>query len=197
MLPSAWAKTEGTGASAQKLAVEALLGHGKAVWAHAVATSGRGRALRDSPVMVRVLHALGDRHGLDEIYARLVREHFPGGGDVVEFCTAFADTGQTKLANGLCEQALQRHRASGVSHMPLVHRYARLLIQQRRFEQAETLMMRDDDALTVQTAEILVDLYRSWNKLDRLPQELAKFHLPDGMQSEAEFQAKMEAPGRK
>ena len=70
------------------------------------------------------------------------------------------------------------------------------MIQQGRFEQAESLMMKEDDALTVDTARILVDLYRAWNKLDRLPQELAKFHLPDGMESETVFLAKMEAEGR-
>ena len=102
------------------------------------------------------------------------------GGDVAEFCTAFAETGHTNLANRLCELALQQQRSIATSHTPLVHRFARLLIEQRRFEQAETLMMREDDALTVDSAELLVELYRHWNKLDRLPQELAKFHLPDG-----------------
>lgn len=195
-LPSAWVNTEGNGIPAQKLAAQTLLGHGKPAWALAVATSGRARALRDSPTMVRVLHALDDRHGIDDVYANVMRERFPGGADVVDFCSAFADTGHMNLADELCERALEQQRAIGTSHTPLVHRYTRLLIQQRRFEQAESLMMREDDALTVETAQILVDLYRAWNKLDRLPQELAKFHLPDGMQSETVFLAKMEAEGR-
>jgi hypothetical protein len=140
--------------------------------------------------MVRVLDALGNKHALDDLYASLVRERFPAGGDVVGFCDAFAETGHMKLATALCELALRQQRTIGLSHTPLVHRYARLLIRQGRFEQAETLMMREDDALSVETAEILVALYRAWNKLDRLPQELAKFHLPDGLRSEAEFRAK-------
>jgi hypothetical protein len=190
LLPSAWLKAEGHGTTVQRMAVEELLRHDKAAWAHAIAISGRGAALRESPVMVRVFHALGNKHALDELYADLVRQRFPGGGDVVGFCNALADTGHGDLAASLCDLALQQQRAIGISHTPLVHRYARLLIQQRRFEEAETLMMREDDALTVDTADILVLLYREWNKLDRLPQELAKFHLPDGMLSEAKFRAK-------
>jgi hypothetical protein len=192
LLPSAWLKMYGEGTAAQRLAAKALLDQGKPAWAHAVATSGRGRALRYQPIMVRVLHALGDRHGVDEIFARLVRERFPGGGDVADFCSAFADIGHMDFANRLCELALEQQRGTGMSHTPLVHRFARLLIEQRRFEEAEILVMREDDALTVDTAQILVELYRNWNKLDRLPQELAKFHLPDGMRSEAEFLAKLQ-----
>jgi hypothetical protein len=142
--------------------------------------------------MVRVFHALGNVNGVEEIFAGQTRERFPGGGDVVDFCDAFANIGRTDLATEFCGLAIDRQRAIGRSHMPLVHRYARLLIQLRQLEQAETLMLREDDALTVESAEILVELYRAWNKLDRLPQELAKFHLPDGLQSEAEFLAKME-----
>jgi tetratricopeptide (TPR) repeat protein len=197
LLPAAWMKLDGSGTVAQRLAVKALLDAGKAGWAHAVATSGRGRALRDQPIMIRVLHALGDKHSIDEIYAGLVRERFPGSGEVVDFCSALAETGRMNQANRLCELALEQQRGIGTSHMPLVHRFARLLIEQRRFEEAETLMMREDDALTVETAQILVELYRGWNKLDRLTQELAKFHLPDGMQSEAEFLAKNGELGKK
>lgn len=190
LLSSAWAKSGGAAEPAQRLAAEELLRHGKAAGAHAVAISGRGRALRDHPVMVRVLHALGDQHALDELFSRLVRGRFPGGSDVVGFCEALKETGHAALAAELCELALQQQRAIGTSHTPLVHSYARLLIQQRRYEKAETLMLREDDALTADTAEILVSLYRTWNKLDRLPLELAKFHLPDGMQSEVMFLAK-------
>ncbi len=197
MLPVPWTKVEDRGPPAQRLAAEILLEYGKAAWAHAVATSGRGRALRDHPVMVRILHALGDRHGVDDIFSDQVHERFPGGGDVVGFCDAFAATGNSNLATELCELALQQQRAIGTTHMPLVHRYARLLIQLRQFEMAETLMLQEDDALTVDTASILVELYRGWNKLDRLPQELAKFHLPDGMQSETEFLAKTEKQNAK
>jgi hypothetical protein len=190
LIPQAWLKSDGHGTPAQRLAAEELLRHQKAAWAHAVAISGRGRALRDSPTMVRVLHSLGNRHALDELFAALVRERSPGGNDVVGYCDALADTGRADLAMALCETAVKQQRGICASHMPLVHRYARLLIDQRRFEQAETLMMEEDDALSVETASLLVDLYRSWNKLDRLPQELAKFHLPDGMQAETEFLAK-------
>jgi tetratricopeptide (TPR) repeat protein len=190
LIPQAWLKTDGNGTPTQRLAAEELLKHEKAAWAHAVAISGRGRALRDSPTMVRVLHALGNQHALQELFAALVRERYPGGNDVVGFCSALAETGHSDMALSLCETALKQQRGMAASHTPLVHRYARLLIEQRRFEQAETLMMREDDALMVDTASILVDLYRAWNKLDRLPQELAKFHLPDGMRAETEFLAK-------
>lgn len=190
LLPAAWAKADGDAGAAQRLATEELLQQDRAAVAQAVATSGRGRALRDHPVMVRVLHAVGSEHDLDELFSHLVRGRFPGGSDVVGFCDVLAATGRLDLAAELCEVALQQQRSFGSSHTPLVHRHARLLIQQRRYEKAETLMLREDDALTVDTAEILVSLYRDWNKLDRLPQELAKFHLPDGMESEVMFLAK-------
>lgn len=189
---NAWATAEGDGTVAQKLAVAELLSHDKGAWAFAVATSGRGRALRDSPLMIRVLHSVGNPHALEELFGRLMRERFPGGVDLVEFCDALADTGHVDMANEICEMALEQQRSIGFINTPLTHRYARLLIQQRRLEQAETLMLREDDALTVETAEILLELYRAWNKLDRLPHELAKFHLPDGMESEVMFLAKDE-----
>ena len=53
-------------------------------------------------------------------------------------------------------------------------------------------MMMEDDALTMEMAQILVDLYRAWNKRPAAA-GLAKFHLPDGMQSE--MLRKMEAEG--
>ena len=189
---NAWMKAEGNGTMAQKLAAAELLAQGRNSWALAVATSGRGTALRDSPMMIRVLHAAGQQHALEDLFARLVRDRFPGGTEIVEFCDALVETGHMDMANEICEQALEQQRAIGFSNTPLVHRYVRLLIQQRRLEQAETLMMKEDDALTVETAHILLELYRAWNKLDRLPQELAKFNLPDGLQSEVLFLAKAE-----
>ena len=112
---------------------------------------------------------------------------FPGGGESVEFAEAFADTGQVHLARELYDLALERVRATGATHLPLVRSYAVFLISQRLFEQAEVLLMREGEGLTEGYAALLVDLYRGWNKLDRLPQELAKFQLPDGVHHEAVY----------
>jgi hypothetical protein len=114
---------------------------------------------------------------------------FPSGGECVEFAEAFAGTDQVHLARELYDLALERVRATGATHLPLVRSQAAFLINQRLFEQAEGLLMREGEGLTEGYPALLVDLYRGWNKLDRLPQELAKFHLPDGVQSEAVYLA--------
>ncbi len=175
--------------TARELAVRTLLESKKPQWALAVASVGDRKGLTESPVYVEVLAGLGDRHGLQDLFAKVTRLSFPGGGDTAEFAEAFAAAGQANWAEELFALALSRMRDTATANPNLVEAYARYLLDQRRYEQAENLLMSWRDGLTSEMAELLVDLYRGWNKLDRLPRELAKFHLPDSVLTEALFLA--------
>ncbi len=172
----------------QRLAVEVLLQEKRPTWARDVALAGT--ALRDTPVMVKVLSALGDRAAMQDFFSQLVRMDYPGGHDAVDFIETFERCGHPDLAQDLASLALDHARTHGESDPELVLASANLLIHQKKLEQAETLLLRGHEGMGAELAEVLVDLYRSWNKLDRLPAELAKFQLPDGLQQETLFLAK-------
>jgi hypothetical protein len=189
-----WAKAGEKDAMIQKVAVLNLIRQAQPQRAREVALLGDGRSLADTPVMVEVLAALEDRHGMDDLFARLVRMSYPGGGDVQAFAEAFARRDRPELASELYALACERLRATANSLPKLVESYARFLITQHRYEEAETLLVNEHQGMTEGLPQLLLDLYRSWNKLDRLPAELAKFHLPDGLISEVLFLHKSLSP---
>jgi hypothetical protein len=178
-------KSDIVAAVSQRLAVETLLKQGKPVWAHGVATTGG--SLRDAPILSAVFQGLGDRHALQEFFAKLVRMPYPGGNDTIGHVEALDACGRTDLALALASQALDRTHSRGESHPELVLVYAGLLTRQRQYEQAETVLLKEHEGMGEELAEALADLYRAWNKLDRLPSELAKFQLPDGLFQETLF----------
>jgi len=175
--------------TARELAVGMLLKKDRPLWARELAVAGRTRGLADSPTMIPVLAALGDRHGMDDLFARLVRMTFPGGSDCVAHATAFAKSGRKELAAELFSLAVDRVRATGISYPNLMESYARFLMGEHRYEEAETLLVQDNDGLGENLPKLLVELYQGWNKLDRLEAEMVKFHLPDGLWHEARFLA--------
>jgi hypothetical protein len=63
------------------------------------------------------------------------------------------------------------------------------LISERRFEQAETLLLKENSGLTTGLAKMLVDLYQGWGRMGQIDHELEKFHLPVGVLSEARYMA--------
>jgi thioredoxin-like negative regulator of GroEL len=140
-----------------------------------------------SPLAVRALGALNDESGLRETFGRVVRMSFPGGRETVEYAEAFAACGRSGLAAELYGLALDRLRATAQIHPDLVKSYAKFLVGQRRFEEAETFLLQAHQGVTQGLPGILVDLYRGWNKLDRIGTELAKFHLPGGVAEEVKF----------
>ena len=174
-------------AGLQRLTVRTLLAQGKPAWARQVALTGDVRGLADTPVMVEVLAAQKDRHGIDEIFARVTRMSFPGGGDSQDFAETLAKAGYPGLAEELYQMCLERLRAVALNQPGLAESYSQFLIQQHRYEDAENLLMREHQGMTEGLPELILELYRGWNKLDRLPQELAKFHLPDGIVTEILF----------
>ncbi|QIF01759.1 tetratricopeptide repeat protein [Roseimicrobium sp. ORNL1] len=178
-------KADIVAAVSQKLAVETLLKQKRPTWALAVASTGD--SLRDAPIFSAVYQGLGDKHALQEFFAKLIRMTYPGGNDTIGHVEALDGCGRTDLALSLAATALDRTRSRGESHPELVLVYAGLLTRQRQFEQAETLLLKEHEGMGEELAEALATLYREWNKLDRLPAELAKFQLPDGLLQETLF----------
>jgi len=176
-------------AAPRRFVVRQLLEHGQSALARALVT-------QDDPLLVSVLAAQGDETGLRELFARLVRQSFPGGVDAVDYAEAFAKEGHPQLGGELYGLALDRLHATGGVLPPLVKSYARFLVAHRRFEEAENLLMREGQGLTDGLPEILVALYRGWNKLDRLDAELVKFHLPGGVREETRYQARRLQPAK-
>ncbi len=166
--------------TAMRLAAETLLERGQPA-----------RALRliepVSPLAVRALGALNDETGLREIFAHIVRMSFPGGRESVDYAEAFAASGRRALAEEIYGLALERLRATAQTLPALVQSHAKFLMAQRRYEEAETLLLREHQGQTRGLPEILVELYRGWNRLDRIEAELAKFHLPGGVTEEVKF----------
>jgi hypothetical protein len=110
--------------------------------------------------------------------------------DAVDYAEAFAKEGHLQLADELYGLALDRLHATGGVLPPLVKSYARFLVTHHRFDEAESLLLREGQGLTEGLPEILVSLYRGWNKLDRLDAELVKFHLPGGVREETRYEAR-------
>lgn len=182
-----WSRSQGSNRIAQRVAMESLLKQGKPQWARALAQAGSGKALTEDPLMVPILTAVGDRHALEELFASLVRMSFPGGGDTVIYAEALSQSNRNDLAGELYALALEQVRATAGTHPTLVENYARFLIRLHRYEEAESLLLQEHVGMTEGLPELLVSLYREWNKADRLLTELAKFHLPDGVLAETLF----------
>ncbi|TLD71812.1 tetratricopeptide repeat protein [Phragmitibacter flavus] len=175
--------------NARELTVTTLLNHQKPQWALQTALTGEDGGLRNSPAILPVHHALGDRHSIDELFARLVRTTFPGSSNTAPYAEAFAQIGRNDLAEELYDFSLQRLRNTASSHPPLIESHARFLLRQHRYEAAENLLLKEHHGMTEGLAPLLVELYRGWNKLDQLPTQLAKYHLPDSVLQEALFLA--------
>jgi hypothetical protein len=112
---------------------------------------------------------------------------YPGGTDTIDHMEALDGCGRTDLALSLGATARDRSHTRGESHPELVLVHAGLLTRLGQYEQAETLLLKEHEGMGEELAEALSTLYRAWNKLDRLPAELAKFQLPDGLLQETLF----------
>ncbi|CAN5713224.1 hypothetical protein BH11VER1_BH11VER1_26420 [soil metagenome] len=189
LLIQPWTASQNPNRIAQRVAMESLLKQGKPLWARTLAQTGPGKALAEDPLMIPILTALGDRHALEELYASLVRMSFPGGGDTVIFAEALSQSNRNDLAGELYALAVEQVRASAGTHPSLTDNYARFLIRLHRYEEAESLLLQEHVGMTEGLPKLLVDLYRGWNKTDRLTAELSKFHLPDGVLAETLFLA--------
>ncbi len=190
LLMQPWLNIHNSNRIAQRVSIESLLAQGKPQWARMMAQAGPGKSLTEDPLMVPILTALNDTTALEELFTNLVRMNFPGGGDTVIFAEAFSQSNRNDLAEELYSLALTQVRATAVTHPTLVQNYVRFLIRLHRFEEAETLLVHEHIGLSEELPKLLTELYRGWNKLDRLETELEKFHLPDGVLIETLFLAK-------
>ena len=189
LMSAVWAKTKDTLHTAQTLSVETLLTQGKPQWAYAMALEGENQGIKESPLMVKILAAMKDRHGINELFAKVVRLSFPGGGQSVQMAEVFAEVGRKDLAEELYALALEQVRSTATNYPKLIESYTLYLISERRFEQAETLLLKENAGLTTGLAKMLVDLYQGWGRMGQIDRELEKFHLPIGVLSEARYLA--------
>lgn len=189
LLEEPWPREKDPTHAAQLLVVRTLLEQNLAAEAWRVAQSGAYSAVVHSPDMLRVLAALGDTHALEDEFSRLVRLSFPGGANGVACAEALAEGGRADWAAELYRLALERSRAIGQPTLKLVPSYTTFLIHQRRFEEAETLLLQEGPGMTQELAQLLVNLYQAWGKLPRFEEELRKFDLPDGVAAQARFLA--------
>jgi tetratricopeptide (TPR) repeat protein len=184
-----WHQPAAPSENARELTLTTLLELQKPRWALQTALAGPDGGLRNSPLIIPIHHALGDRHALDELFGRLIRTTFPGSSNTAPYAEAFAQIGRHDLAGEIYDLSLQRLRSIAGTHPPLIESYARFLIRQQRYEACENLLLKEHHGMTEGLAALLVELYRGWNKLDQLPTQLAKYHLPDSVLKEAEFLA--------
>ena len=166
----------------RRLVMDELLRHGHVA---------RALAIMDklSPDRVRALGAAGDEMGLRDVFAEVVRMSFPGGTDCVEFAEAFAAVKHEGFAEETYALALRRLVGTSQQMPTLIKSYGRFLVERRRFEEAETMLLRHHAGVTEGLAELLVDLYRGWNRLNDLERELGKFHLPGAVRAQALYLA--------
>lgn len=175
-----------------ELGAEYLLSAGRARWAWQACL-----ALQDVPslrldgqklpLMVRVAHALNDRIAIQELFSEIARMPFPGGNRPVEWIHAFEDAGEDGLAQELYQAALTRLETTQSTHPELFAAWTRCMIRLQKFEAAETFLMRQNWAMTPESAKLIFELYHGWGKLGSLKSELPKFHLPAGIEKEVLF----------
>lgn len=174
------------------LAANTLLAAGRAKWAWQACMALQDIATlrldgRKQPLMVRVAHAQGERHRVQELFAEVIRMPFPGGQQPVEWAHAFEQAEQPKLARELYLAALDKLDATNGLQPELWAAWTRFLIQQQEFEAAEAFLMKKNWAMVAESAKLIFELYRAWGRLDTITAELTKFHLPGGIAQEVLF----------
>lgn len=199
-LAAAWRLSQDPDRVCLDLAAAILLGDGRPEWAWQACKAAaeipsarlQGRKL---PVMAKVAAALGDRHSLSEIFADVIRMPFPGGGQTAEWAQAFEDAGEHGLSREIFETALEVLRQKQQQQPELLKAWIEFLIRQRDFEAAESVLLRESYLFVNAAARLVFTLYRDWDRLARLDQELPKFYLPGGVEKEVWFLARQHQAG--
>ena len=190
----AWSRTEEKDRPCLELAAETLLKQGRSTWAMAACEALRvtpaGLQSRTLPVTARVAGAMGDEPRLRELYADIVRMPFPGGQKTVEWASAFESVGHAAWAHELFNLADLQMQKTQKPSPDILQAHIAFLIRQHEFESAEQLLMQHYYGFIPQSAALVVNLYRSWGRLDQLDRELPKFYLPLGVEKEVRFLAK-------
>lgn len=202
-IEAAWKQARDEDRICLDLAARALLENRRASWAlRACVTAAeipsaklQGRKL---PVMARVLAALDDRDSMMELFANISRMPFPGGQtQTVEWALAFEDAGRPELARELFENALTTLRQRQGQQPDMLKAWIEFLIRHRDFEAAETALVKESYLVVNDTAKLVFNLYRDWDKLAALDVELPKYFLPGGVEKEIRFLAQQHLAGAK
>lgn len=197
---AAWRGAQDADRICLDLAARTLLDESRPQWAwHACKAAAeipsarlQGRKL---PVMASVAAALEDRHSLAEIFADVIRMPFPGGNQTVEWAQAFEEAGQPGLCREILETALNVLRQRQQQQPDILKAWIGFLIRQRDFEAAESALVRESYLFINDAARLVFSLYRDWDRLARLDQELPKFFLPSGVEKEVRFLAAQHKAG--
>lgn len=189
----AWNRGEEKDRPCLQLAAEVLLKAGKPRHASLVCDAMRvtpsGLQSRLLPIAAQIAGALRDEMRLRELYAEVVRMPFPGGTMTKEWADAFEAAGHKDWARELFALAAEQMSKTNKPNPALTQSQIEFLIRQHDFEAAETLIMRHYTTFIPDSAKHIVQLYREWQRLDQLDQELPKFFLPEGVLHEVKFLA--------
>jgi hypothetical protein len=148
-----------------------------------------GLGSRSVTLSVAVAAARKDEAGIQTAFDDVMRQAIPGGRDTVQWAAAFEAAGRQDMAGEILSLALSRVGQTFMPSAELVKEYVRLLQRQQRFEEAELLLVQYYPSFMAEAAQMIVDLYRTWNRMDRLDKELEKYFLPLGVEREVKFLA--------
>ncbi len=192
-ISAAWSRAEEKDRPCLELAAETLLTQGRPEWAWAACEALRatpaGLQSKLLPIAAKVAGAMKDDTRLRELYAEIVRMPFPGGPRTTGWAEAFESTGHPGWAGELYDLADRQMQKTQKPNNEIIQAHIAFLIRQKSFEAAESMLMKHYYSFIPQTADLVVKLYREWNRLDQLDQELPKFYLPLGVEKEVRFQA--------
>ena len=192
-LSSAWARAGEKDRPCLELAAATLLQHGRCDWAwsacEALRATPAGLQTKLLPIAAKVAGAMKDEIRLRELYAEIVRMPFPGGSKTTEWAEAFESAGHPGWAGELYDLADQQMQKTQKPNIEIIQAHIAFLIRSKNFETAESMLMKHYYSFIPQTSGLVVNLYREWNRLDQLDQELPKFYLPLGVEKEVRFQA--------
>lgn len=142
------------------------------------------------PEMVRVAAARKDYPSVMDLFSEALRLPFESPEEASSWVLAFEEAEQPEMAEELLEAYRDRLETRGEPAVFIFADWARFLIRQKRFEEAETFLLYRHGMIPDEASEVLLDLYTAWSKLDGIEEELPKFHLASGIQKELLFLAR-------
>lgn len=193
-LTAAWTTLTDDDRICVELGVAALLDANKADWAWAAcitaaeAPSPRLSA-RKLPIMVRVAHKRNDLPALADLFSEVIRTRSNEGGRIVEWAAAFEKTGQIRQAREILSGAIDGQNSPDLQSGELFSAWVHFLIRQGDLDVAETFLLKHHSHLGMDSAQLMVDLYKAWGSLDQLEAHFQLYDLPTAVLMEARYLA--------
>ena len=192
-ITASWGRANEKDRACIEIAARVLLEQDQPVPAWAACSALRltpsGVQSRLIPIAAKVAGALKDEMKLRELYAEIVRMPFPGGTQTKDWAQAFEQTGHADWTRELYDLAEQQLASTGKPNGELTLAHIQFLIAQHHFEAAEDLLLKHYQSFIPQSAGVIVQLYREWQKLERIEAEIGRYFLPDGVRNEVLFLA--------